>query len=101
VDAAVTDFSVPLGQVCVLHSVVPQKEQEVAMLPAMDGHCKIILSTNIAESSVTIPDVCLVINSGLQRFYTRPVVKVGESWAAWGGDEEFEDMDWIFYVFSI
>jgi HrpA-like RNA helicase len=55
------------GQVLVLHSVVPQEEQEAAMLPAIPGHCKVILSTNIAESSITIPDVCMVINTGLQR----------------------------------
>ncbi len=50
-----------------LHSVVPQEEQEIAMLPALPGHCKVILSTNIAESSITIPDVRMVINTGLQR----------------------------------
>ena len=55
------------GQVLVLHSVVPQEEQEAAMLPALPGHCKVILSTNIAESSITIPDVRMVINTGLQR----------------------------------
>ncbi len=57
------------GQVLVLHSVVPQEEQDAAMLPALPGHCKVILATNIAESSITIPDVCMVINSGLQRYY--------------------------------
>lgn len=55
-------------QVFVLHSIVPKEEQEAAMQPAMSGHCKVVLSTNIAESSVTIPDVRLIINSGLQRY---------------------------------
>ena len=54
-----------------LHSLVPREEQEEAMLPAKEGHCKIVLSTNIAESSVTIPDVRLIINSGLQRYSVR------------------------------
>jgi ATP-dependent helicase HrpB len=53
--------------VLVLHSVVPQEEQEAAMLPALPGYCKVILATNIAESSITIPDVRIVINTGLHR----------------------------------
>jgi RecG-like helicase len=59
-------------QVFVLHSVVPKEEQEAAMQPAMHGHCKVVLSTNIAESSITIPDVRLIINSGLQRYVLHP-----------------------------
>jgi HrpA-like RNA helicase len=51
----------------VLHSLVPKEEQDQAMAPALAGHCKIILSTNIAESSITIPDVRVVIDSGLHR----------------------------------
>jgi HrpA-like RNA helicase len=54
-------------QVLVLHSLVPREEQDLAMRPALLGHCKVILSTNIAESSVTIPDVVYVIDSGLHR----------------------------------
>jgi HrpA-like RNA helicase len=54
-------------QVLVLHSIVPKEEQELVMVPAQHGHCKIILSTNLAESSITIPDVRVVLDCGLQR----------------------------------
>ena len=57
---------VPL-QVLVLHSLVPKEEQDLAMAPALAAHCKIILSTNIAESSITIPDVRVVLDTGLHR----------------------------------
>jgi HrpA-like RNA helicase len=60
---------VPL-QVLILHSSVPKEEQDLVMLPAQQGHCKIILSTNIAESSITIPDVRVVLDLGLQRSIT-------------------------------
>ncbi|KAJ1474656.1 hypothetical protein T484DRAFT_1831508, partial [Baffinella frigidus] len=53
--------------VIILHSTVPREEQDVALSPALPGHCKVILSTNIAESSITIPDVSIVINSGLEK----------------------------------
>ncbi|EKX43660.1 hypothetical protein GUITHDRAFT_54409, partial [Guillardia theta CCMP2712] len=61
-----SSFACPL-QILVLHSLVSREEQEAAMLPATAGHCKVILSTNIAESSITIPDVLYVIDSGLHR----------------------------------
>jgi len=38
----------------VLHSMVEREEQDAAL--ALDpGRCKVVLSTNIAESSVTLP----------------------------------------------
>ena len=40
-----------------LHSTVPQDDQQKIFEPAADGQVKIILATNIAESSVTIDDV--------------------------------------------
>jgi len=57
---------IPL-QILVLHSLVPKDDQDLIMCPAQDGHCKLILSTNIAESSITIPDVRIILDSGLQR----------------------------------
>lgn len=48
-----------------LHSRVPDDEQQAALSPET-GH-RIILSTNIAETSLTVPDVTLVVDTGLAR----------------------------------
>jgi ATP-dependent helicase HrpB len=47
-----------------------QAEQDQAIKPASDGKRKIVLATSIAETSITIDGVRIVIDSGLQR---RPV----------------------------
>ncbi|KFP91773.1 Putative ATP-dependent RNA helicase TDRD9, partial [Apaloderma vittatum] len=49
-------------QVYLLHSRVTLEEQSNIFLPATPGYRKVILSTNIAESSVTVPDVKYVID---------------------------------------
>jgi HrpA-like RNA helicase len=54
-------------QLFVLHSLVPKEDQELALEPPLDGHCKVLLSTNIAETSLTIPDATLILDSGLRR----------------------------------
>lgn len=51
-------------KICLLHSAVPRKDQAEAFLPAKKGQHKIILSTNVAETSITIDDVAVVIDSG-------------------------------------
>lgn len=53
------------GKVFILHSEVSKEEQEEALRPHKIR--KIILSTNLAESSVTIPGIKAVIDSGIQR----------------------------------
>ncbi|XP_029835089.3 ATP-dependent RNA helicase TDRD9 [Ixodes scapularis] len=45
-----------------LHSTVTQQEQQSVFRPPERGYRKIILSTNIAESSITVPDIKYVID---------------------------------------
>lgn len=49
----------------ILHGDLDSMEQDRVLMPSR--HRKIILSTNIAESSVTIEGIRIVIDSGLQR----------------------------------
>ncbi len=49
-----------------LHGSLPPKEQDRAILPATQR--KLILATNVAESSITVEGVTAVIDGGLARF---------------------------------
>ena len=51
-----------------LHGSLPPKEQDRALSPASER--KVILATNVAESSITVEGVTAVIDSGLARFAT-------------------------------
>jgi ATP-dependent helicase HrpB len=50
-----------------LYGNLSQKEQDAAIKPAPAGLRKIVLATSIAETSITIDGVRIVIDSGLQR----------------------------------
>jgi len=49
-----------------LHGSLPPREQDLALAPASQQ--KLILATNVAESSVTVEGVSAVIDGGLARF---------------------------------
>ncbi|KAJ4457818.1 putative ATP-dependent RNA helicase dhx29 [Paratrimastix pyriformis] len=57
----------PRQQICILHSSYSIEQQQAAVGKAPPGRQKVILSTNIAESSVTIPDVRVVVDCCLQK----------------------------------
>ena len=50
-----------------LHGDLPVEEQARLLRPAPDGRRRIVLATNVAESSVTLPGVRVVVDSGLAR----------------------------------
>lgn len=50
-----------------LHSQVPPEQQQLALQPPQPGRCAVVLATNIAETSLTIDGVDVVIDSGEMR----------------------------------
>ncbi|MBP2169857.1 ATP-dependent helicase HrpB [Erwinia toletana] len=52
---------------CPLYGALPLSEQQRAILPAAPGRRKVVLATNIAETSLTIEGIRLVVDSGLER----------------------------------
>lgn len=57
------NFNSPEYSIHCLHSTVPLAEQQAIFEPPPAGQRRIILATNIAETSVTIPDVVYVVDS--------------------------------------
>ena len=54
-------------EVLALHGELSQVEQQAALAPAESGMRRIVLATNVAESSVTLPGIRAVIDAGLAR----------------------------------
>lgn len=57
----------PAVEICPLYGALPPERQDAAIRPASAGHRKVVLATAIAETSLTIEGVRIVIDSGLQR----------------------------------
>jgi ATP-dependent helicase HrpB len=55
------------ADVRLLHGSLPLAEQDAAISPSLPGRRKVVLSTDIAETSLTVEGVRIVVDSGLAR----------------------------------
>jgi ATP-dependent helicase HrpB len=67
VDAMLADALPRELVVLALHGELPVEKQSEALQPDPQGRRRVVLATNVAESSVTLPGVRVVIDSGLAR----------------------------------
>lgn len=58
----------PDALICPLYGMMNFKDQDLAISPAPKGKRKVVLSTAIAESSLTIDGIRIVIDSGKSRY---------------------------------
>ena len=67
-EGALADMAASAGiDVLALHGDLPVEAQARVLQPAHDGRRRVVLATNVAESSVTLPGVRVVIDAGLAR----------------------------------
>ncbi|MGY4514574.1 ATP-dependent helicase HrpB [Lysobacter sp. HA18] len=55
------------ADVLALHGELPVEQQSRVLQPSTDGRRRVVLATNVAESSVTLPGVRVVIDTGVAR----------------------------------
>src|SRR5690606_32317968 len=68
VSAALELAALPAAvELLALHGELPVEQQSRVLQRAADGRRRVVLATNVAESSVTLPGVRVVIDSGLAR----------------------------------
>lgn len=53
--------------VVALHGSMTAREQDMALAPASPGRRKVMVATDVAESSLTVPGITAVVDSGLVR----------------------------------
>ena len=67
-EASIADLAASAStDVLALHGDLPVEAQSRVLQPADDGRRRVVLATNVAESSVTLPGVRVVIDAGLAR----------------------------------
>lgn len=65
-ESACWDFFYDLD-ICILHTSIPEEEHDKILVPPAEDKRRVILSTNIAESSITLTDVRFIIDFGFMR----------------------------------
>jgi ATP-dependent helicase HrpB len=55
------------AQIMLLHGSLPAAEQDAALAPSLPGVRKVVLSTDIAETSLTVEGIRVVVDSGRAR----------------------------------
>ncbi|GAB2668549.1 ATP-dependent helicase HrpB [Vibrio panuliri] len=66
VQERLTDLAADI-EICPLYGQLNFAQQQAAIQPAPTGKRKVVLATNIAETSLTIEGIRLVVDSGLER----------------------------------
>lgn len=59
--------ALPGAAVCPLYGMLPPSQQRAAIMPHPEGRRKVVLATSIAETSLTIEGIRIVIDTGLHR----------------------------------
>ena len=67
VEVALSSLAAERVVVLPLHGELSVEQQSAALQPDPQGRRRVVLATNVAESSVTLPGVRVVIDSGLAR----------------------------------
>lgn len=57
----------PRMKIVPLYASLPEADQQLAFAPVKNKERKVVLATNIAETSVTIPGVAYVVDSGIRK----------------------------------
>ena len=64
-------------EIFLLHSSIDGDMQQKVMEPVGEGNLRVVLATNIAESSVTLPAVDVVIDTGTHKYVEERALVVG------------------------